>query len=56
MLGVPSLLQSNIVTLSCVDNDSQNEDTAAVAEYCFCVETGINKLCDSFESGYYNCS
>ncbi len=32
MLGVPSLLYSNIVTLSCVDIDSQNEDTAAIAD------------------------
>ncbi len=56
MLGVPSLLHNNIVTLSCVDNDSQNEDTAAIAEYCFCVETGINKMCESFEGGCCNCS
>ncbi len=41
MLGVPSLLHSNT---SCVDNDSQNEDTAAIC--CFCVETGINKMCE----------
>ncbi len=43
MLGVLSLLHSNIVTLSRVDNDSQNEDTAAIAEYWFYVETGINQ-------------
>ncbi len=42
MLGVPSLLHSNIITLSCVDNDSQNEDTTTIVEYCFCVETEIN--------------
>ncbi len=56
MLGVPSLLHSKIVTLSCVDNYSQNEDTAVIAEYFFFVETGINKMCESFESGCYNYS
>ncbi len=41
------MLHSKIVTLSCVDNDSQNEYTAV--EYCFWCETGINTMCVSFD-------